>query len=255
MKKINEIKIIGESKNEISNFKNSTDLIKNLSNEEIEIVKATEQGILIGSMNPEELINFSSRVVKLANAKLGITNQSDQDLELTQELIFGDLMNYKGQTDMIILQALKSGLNGEFSTDGKVFFSSSAFVIWVKKFITDKKMPTLAKYQQNKAIVERETPKPPPTIEQRKKIINDLIYDHKEKLSEDIDFEFPFTCEKLYEEFELLEIFSWPRNDKFQIYANVKKEFLNISDSDAKTKSQHNAWIKYIASLIAPKFV
>lgn len=238
---------------ELKALENSKELIKNLSNDELEIIKAQHEGVLIGSMDTNQLIELSKRIVKTANAKLGLTAVTDEDLELNIELIYGDLQAFKGNTDKIILLALKCGLNGEFSSDGKVFFSSSAFVIWVKRFITDKKMPVLAKFQQNKAIAEREAPKELPSIEEQRQVMLAIIEDHKNILEKDIDHAFMFDCGVLYDNLGRAEMFQYSENEIMEIVILVCEKYPKLNSVQLLKKAKHQAWIKYILSLIVPE--
>jgi hypothetical protein len=243
---------------QVPNFKkkaleNSKELVKNLTNDELEIIKAQHEGTLIGAMDTNQLIELSKRIVKTANAKLGLTAVTDEDLELNIELIYGDLANFKGNTDKIILQALKCGLNGDFSSDGKVFFSSSAFVIWVKKFITDKKMPVLAKFQHNKAIAEREAVKDLPSIAEQRKVMEAIIEDHKAILEKDIDHAFMFDCGVLYDNLGRAEMFQYSDNEIMEIAILVCEKYPKLNSIQLLKKAKHQAWIKYILGLIIPK--
>lgn len=226
--------------------------LEKMTSSEIAIVQATE-GKRIGQMTENEKTLLAGKIVSIGNVRLGYKPKSDQETKTEIYLFVLDLNKFLGLTEQELLLALNSGLDGEFLKENEsVFFNSANFVQWCKKYIESKKMPAMTKHHNNKVVAERETVKPVPSMEVRKAVINEIILDHVEKLSENIDFDFIFDCGELYGELENVGIFQFSINEKFEIYDFIKKKYPNQNDEALRKKAKHEAWVRYIVSLIKP---
>lgn len=227
--------------------------LEKMDNSEIAIVQAT-QGKRIGQMSDNEKTILAAKVVSTGNIRLGYKPKGDSDTTAEIMLFVMDLNKFYGLTEAEVLLALNSGLDGEFLKEGEsVFFNSAYFVQWCKRYIESKKLPALKKHENNKAVAERDTPKPLPSITERREVLNAIIEQHKAILENDIEHEFMFDCGVHYDNLGRLGMFQFSDNELIDIVALVCKEYPKLNDEQLLKKAKHRAWVMYILGLIVPE--
>ena len=167
------------STNNLQVVQKGFDVPTKLSESEVTIVKASK-GKRVRDMTSNEINELALTVIGNARLRLGSKELSKDELKAETVLIVADLRDFNGLTSTEVQLALKSGLNGDFSKDGVVYFSSSNFVQWLKKWIAEKKQPVMKNYTAlEQARIEE---KPPPTLAEERKTIIQVINQHTEDL-------------------------------------------------------------------------
>lgn len=228
--------------------------LEKMTNSEIEIVKATTDGLRIGNMTENEKKVLAAKVYSTANVRLGYKAKSTEESKAEISVLYLDLSKFYGLTGTEVLLALNSGLDGEFLKENEtVFFNSTNFVQWCRKYIESKKMPAMKKHENNRVVAERETPKPLPSIKEQRAILNAVIEQHKAILEKDIDQAFMFDCGVHYDNLGRLDMFQFSDNELIEIVAMVCEKYPKLNDEQLLKKAKHQAWVKYILSLITPE--
>ncbi len=155
-------------KNALTVAQKGFELPQKLTESENLIVLATKS-VRIAELPEQDLRKLATQIVSTSRARLASKELTKDELLAEITMISDDLKGFKGLTSTEIHLALKSGLNGEFSKDGVVYFSSSNFVQWVKRWIAEKKQPVMKNYTALEQA--REDVKPPPSLEEYKALI------------------------------------------------------------------------------------
>lgn len=117
--------------------------------------------VRLANLDEEAKLNIVGKIFLTAKSRLGLNTTSKEDEMILRDVLLEDLEQFKGLTEVEILSALKSGLNGEYlgKNESSVFFNSSNFVQWVKKYIEQK-----AEVMKKVALAKKIEPaKPKPT--------------------------------------------------------------------------------------------
>lgn len=229
--------------------------LEKMNSSEIAIVQATE-GKRIGQMSENEKTLVASKIVSIGNIRLGYKPKSDQETKTEIYLFVLDLNKFFGLTELELLLALNSGLDGEFLKENEsVFFSSANFVHWVKKYIESKKMPAMAKHHNNKVVAEREMQKPVPTNDELKKIAIDNANFYVERFKND-NFEFlaggvQYLYENAVNAGILIEL---DEDIKCEIFL-VNDKFPLLNENEIEIKVKENLYRNFIHYLIEKNIV
>lgn len=167
------------STNNLQVAQKAFDLPAKLSESELSIVTASK-GKRIRDMSSNEINELALSVIGNARLRLGSKALSKEEIKAETVLIVADLRDFSGLTVSEVNLALKSGLNGDFLKEGNIYFSSSNFVQWLKRWIAEKKQPVMKNYTQlEQARIEE---KPPPSLAEQRKTIIQVINQHREDL-------------------------------------------------------------------------
>jgi DNA-dependent RNA polymerase auxiliary subunit epsilon len=232
--------------NEIIKAAEPSPELRRLNESEISIVKA-QSGRRISEMSNSEINKLAGEIIFLAKSRLGHNHNSGEELVAEIKLISCDLRGFKGLTSTEIHLALKSGLDGDFSNDGKVFFSSSNFVNWVKRWIDEKKRPVI----KHVTLVEqsKETTKPPPTDEEYKALTIQIANNYREALLKDKDFVVEFAS-TLYDDLVKFEIWEMPLEEKRILFEEIELKYKGASRGEQIIKAKNIAYNRFIALLV-----
>ncbi|MDI9863994.1 hypothetical protein QM480_06645 [Flectobacillus sp. DC10W] len=233
--------------NEIIRAAEPSQELRRLNDSEISIVKA-QSGKRISEMNNSEINKLAGEIIFLAKSRLGHSHNAGEELVAEIKLISSDLRGFKGLTGSEIHLALKSGLDGDFSNDGKVFFSSSNFVHWVKRWIDEKKRPVI----KHVTLVEqsKETTKPPPTDEEYKALTIQIANNYTEALRKDKDFVVEFAS-TLYDDLVKFEIWEMPLEERKILFEELQSKYKSTSRDQLIIKAKNIAYNRFIALLVA----
>ena len=85
----------------------------------------------------EQKVDLASKVWLYVKAKLSLRSENDAEDATNIMLITEDLNQFDSLTDAEIMLGLQMGLNGQFlsNRETNVFWNSSNFVLWIKKFV------------------------------------------------------------------------------------------------------------------------
>lgn len=220
--------------------------LRRLNESEMSIVKA-QSGKRISEMSNSEINKLAGEIIFLAKSRLGHNHNSGEELVAEIKLISCDLRGFKGLTSTEIHLALKSGLDGDFSNDGKVFFSSSNFVHWLKRWIDEKKRPVIKQV----TLIEqsKETTKSPPTDEEYKALTIEIANNYAEVLRQnrDVTIEFAST---LYDDLGKFEIWEMPLEDRKKVFEELQSKYKNTSRDELIIKAKNIAYNRFIALLV-----
>lgn len=111
-------------------------------------------------LSQSQRVQIASQVVALAKAKLSLRDRNKGEDEMDIKLILNDLEAFGNYSEDDIMIAVNNGLNGEYlnKSESTVFFNSSVFVQWIKKYYYEKNevLSKVAKENQK----EEKTPVP-----------------------------------------------------------------------------------------------
>ena len=111
-------------------------------------------------ISESQKLRIAMQVVALAKAKLGLKDKNRGEEEMDVKLILTDLEAFGNYSEDDIMIAVNNGLNGEYlnQSETTVFFNSSIFVQWIKKYYYEKNevISKVAKEKQK----EEKTPVP-----------------------------------------------------------------------------------------------
>lgn len=207
----------------------------NLSTSELQIYNATKSPIL-RTIEPTDKTKIAMEVYLLAKVKLGLNSISSEEEHATVSILLDDLENFNGLTKDEIILATKKGLNGEYlgPKDNQVFFNSSNFVQWVRKY-DDNKRSVLSKISNAK---QEDEPKPEP--------------DEATKKSQAIQIANMYA-EQLHKCKSVGETFKWAGGLNY-LYDFAKKYGLLVITEEQRTKliekfkGQHTNEAEFIAA-------
>jgi hypothetical protein len=191
----------------------------NLPKVEQEIYNASK-GELIKNLEDDSVLNLASKVMSLAKFKLGTKDVNASEEQAQILMLVDDIKEMQVLTQAEILNGLKKGLNGEYLNQGEnvVFFSSSNFVRWIKKYQQDKN-----EVMRKITMAKKEEPvKPVPSDSELKKMAINQINFYADKLKEakDNDKKFNWIAGGLHELYKMLI--------RFDIQTISKEEMLEI---------------------------
>ena len=230
-----------------------TELIKihsplaiNISNLQNKIVQAQASTKLM-LMLPSEKTEIASQIWAIAKMKLSLKSEN-QNEDMAQIMILTDDLELFGNlTKDEIMIGLKMGLNGEFlNKDQQVFFNSSNFVQWIRKYI-ERKQVELAELAK---LPKMETIKPVPSDQELKMMAINNANDHADLMVK-MGKDFKWIAGGLYQLYDYLVkfgLYECPESDKNRIKSKNYVSSLSEIELDATYKSAY--YKEFIQSMV-----
>jgi hypothetical protein len=230
-----------------------TELIKihspsaiNISNLQNKIVQA-QASIKLMLMLPSEKTDLATQIWAIAKMKLSLRSEN-QNEDMAQIVILTDDLELFGNlTKDEIMIGLKMGLNGEFlNKDQQVFFNSSNFVQWIRKYI-ERKQVELAELAK---LPKMETPKEPPSQEELKMMAINNANGHADlmvKMGKEFKW-FAFGYYQLYDHLVQFGLYECPEADKNRIKSKIYRPNLSQIELEALHKSAY--YQEFIQSMV-----
>jgi hypothetical protein len=230
-----------------------TELIKihlpsaiNISNLQNKIVQAQASTKLM-LMLPSEKTDLATQIWAIAKMKLSLRSEN-QNEDMAQIVILTDDLELFGNlTKDEIMIGLKMGLNGEFlNKDQQVFFNSSNFVQWIRKYI-ERKQVELAELAK---LPKMETIKPVPSDHELKMMAINNANDHADLMVK-MGKDFKWIAGGLYQLYDYLVkfgLYECPESDKNRIKSKNYVSSLSEIELDATYKSAY--YKEFIQSMV-----
>jgi hypothetical protein len=193
-----------------------------------------------------DTIGLAEMISMTVNSRMGWQPRSEKDEMAFLAMIERDIQKFPNLTQNEVLHILNLGLDGEF-TEGRVFFNSSEFVRWMKKYIETKRVPALKKKGQLDHQIKDEPISA--THQERLKSASDIANGYADSKREDPEFE-AFACSGLYQNLEFLGIYSMTEEQKMRVYHQVLNENPKKSDDEIRIKCQVKAYNEFISMLV-----
>jgi hypothetical protein len=213
----------------------------------VEISRSAADNPRIQEMTANGLTALALLILQQVQVRSGLRSKDQTDSGPVTEQIAQDLLKFRGLTKKEILQALTMGLDGDFNPDGRVFFSSTQFVQWVKAYINQAKAPVMKKHAQ--LLHQLPVASPEPTIEERVRIMQELIEGHVAQMAATPGFQV-WGASGLYTELEALGIYTAPADLKRGLYSRAKEIYPDYSEAQLKDVCKSAAYNEYIAQLV-----
>ncbi len=230
-----------------------TELIKihspsaiNISNLQNKIVQAQASTKLM-LMLPSEKTDLATQIWAIAKMKLSLRSEN-QNEDMAQIVILTDDLELFGNlTKDEIMIGLKMGLNGEFlNKDQQVFFNSSNFVQWIRKYI-ERKQVELAELAK---LPKMEIIKPVPSDQELKMMAINNANDHADlmvKMGKDFKW-IAGGLYQLYDDLVKFGLYECPESDKNRIKLKNYVPSLSDIELDATYKSAY--YKEFIQSMV-----
>jgi hypothetical protein len=230
-----------------------TELIKihspsaiNISNLQNKIMQAQASTKLM-LMLPSEKTDLATQIWAIAKMKLSLRSEN-QNEDMAQIVILTDDLELFGNlTKDEIMIGLKMGLNGEFlNKDQQVFFNSSNFVQWIRKYI-ERKQVELAELAK---LPKMETFKPVPSDQELKIMAINNANDHADLMVK-MGKDFKWIAGGLYQLYDYLVkfgLYECPESDKNRIKSKNYVSSLSEIELDATYKSAY--YQEFIQSMV-----
>jgi hypothetical protein len=205
---------------------------------------------VIKLLSESQKVQIAMKVVALAKAKLGLKDKNRGEEEMDVKLILTDLEAFGNYSEDDIMIAVNNGLNGEYlnQSETSVFFNSSIFVQWIKKYFYEKN-EVLSKVAKEK---QKEEKKPVPSNQELKKQAIDTANEYANQIRhcEKNDKKFTFIAGGLSILFDYLEQFKIPTISKEE-RIELWNKYANIQDvEERKLHCKTQGYIKFINSLV-----
>jgi hypothetical protein len=205
---------------------------------------------VIKLLSESQRLRLAMQVVALAKAKLGLKDKNRGEEEMDVKLILTDLEAFGNYSEDDIMIAVNNGLNGEYlnQSETTVFFNSSIFVQWIKKYYYEKN-EVLSKVAKEK---QKEEKTPVPNDQELKKQAIDTANEYANQIRhcEKNGTKFTFIAGGLSILFDYLEQFKIPtisREEKIELW----NKYSNIQDvEERKIHCKTQGYIKFINSLV-----
>jgi len=218
----------------------------NISNLQNKIMQAQASTKLM-LMLPSEKTDLATQIWAIAKMKLSLRSEN-QNEDMAQIVILTDDLELFGNlTKDEIMIGLKMGLNGEFlNKDQQVFFNSSNFVQWIRKYI-ERKQVELAELAK---LPKMETIKPVPSDHELKMMAINNANDHADLMVK-MGKEFKWIAGGLYQLYDDLVkfgLYECPESDKNRIKSKNYVPSLSDIELDATYKSAY--YKEFIQSMV-----
>jgi hypothetical protein len=205
---------------------------------------------VIKLLSESQRLRLAMQVVALAKAKLGLKDKNRGEEEMDVKLILTDLEAFGNYSEDDIMIAVNNGLNGEYlnQSETTVFFNSSIFVQWIKKYYYEKN-EVLSKVAKEK---QKEEKTPVPTDQELMKQAIDTAneYANQIRYCEKNDKKFTFIAGGLSILFDYLEQFKIPTISKEE-RIELWNKYSNIQDiEERKMYCKTQGYIKFVNSLV-----
>lgn len=205
---------------------------------------------VIKLLSESQRLRLAMQVVALAKAKLGLKDKNRGEEEMDVKLILTDLEAFGNYSEDDIMIAVNNGLNGEYlnQSETTVFFNSSIFVQWIKKYYYEKN-EVLSKVAKEK---QKEEKTIVPNDQELKKQAIDTAneYANQIRFCEKNDKKFTFIAGGLSILFDYLEQFKIPtisKEERIELW-NKYSSIQDIEERKMHCKTQ--GYIKFINSLV-----
>lgn len=217
--------------------------ITNLQNQIVQAQASTKLMLMLPSQKTE----IASQIWAIAKMKLSLRSEN-QNEDMAQIMILTDDLELFGNlTKDEIMIGLKMGLNGEFlNKDQQVFFNSSNFVQWIRKYI-ERKQVELAELAK---LPKMETIKPVPSDQELKIMAINNANDHADLMVK-MGKEFKWIAGGLYQLYDYLVkfgLYECPESDKNRIKSKNYVSSLSEIELDATYKSAY--YKEFIQSMV-----
>lgn len=217
--------------------------ITNLQNKIIQAQASTKLMLML----PSQKTDLATQIWAIAKMKLSLRSEN-QNEDMAQIVILTDDLELFGNlTKDEIMIGLKMGLNGEFlNKDQQVFFNSSNFVQWIRKYI-ERKQIELAELAK---LPKMETPKDPPSKDELKMMAINNANGHADlmvKMGKEFKW-FAWGYYQLYDHLVEFGLYECPESDKNRIKAKIYKPNLNEIELEALHKSAY--YQEFIQSMV-----
>jgi hypothetical protein len=230
-----------------------TELIKihspsaiNISNLQNKIVQAQASTKLM-LMLPSEKTDLATQIWAIAKMKLSLRSENKNEDMAQIVILTDDLELFGNLTKDEIMIGLKMGLNGEFlNKDQQVFFNSSNFVQWIRKYI-ERKQVELAELAK---LPKMETIKPVPSDQELKMMAINNANDHADLMVK-MGKDFKWIAGGLYQLYDYLVkfgLYECPESDKNRIKSKNYVSSLSEIELDATYKSAY--YKEFIQSMV-----
>jgi hypothetical protein len=230
-----------------------TELIKihspsaiNISNLQNKIVQAQASTKLM-LMLPSEKTDLATQIWAIAKMKLSLRSENTNEDMAQIVILTDDLELFGNLTKDEIMIGLKMGLNGEFlNKDQQVFFNSSNFVQWIRKYI-ERKQVELAELAK---LPKMETPKNSPSDQELKMMAINNANDHADLMVK-MGKDFKWIAGGLYQLYDYLVkfgLYECPESDKNRIKSKNYVPSLSEIELDATYKSAY--YKEFIQSMV-----
>jgi hypothetical protein len=205
---------------------------------------------VIKLLSESQRLRLAMQVVALAKAKLGLKDKNRGEEEMDVKLILTDLEAFGNYSEDDIMIAVNNGLNGEYlnQSETTVFFNSSIFVQWIKKYYYEKN-EVLSKVAKEK---QKEEKTPVPNDQELKKQAIDTAneYANQIRFCEKNDKKFTFIAGGLSILFDYLEQFKIPTISKEE-RIELWDKYAGIQDiEERKLHCKTQGYIKFVNSLV-----
>jgi len=223
--------------------------INNLSASEMQIYNA-QLSPRLSTLQPSDKTKIAMEVYLLAKIKLGLNSPSPEEEQATISILLDDLENFNTLTKDEIIIAHKKGLNGEFlgPKDNQVFFNSSNFVQWVRKYEENKRavMGKIANAKQEQETLEE------PSEEVLKLQAINIANMYADQLSKSKSvgetFKWAGGLNHLYDYAKKFKLLVMTEEQRAKLIAKFKDKFDNEAEFVAACKTQ--AYKDFIISLV-----
>jgi hypothetical protein len=205
---------------------------------------------VIKLLSESQRLRIAMQVVSLAKAKLGLKDRNRGEEEMDVKLILTDLEAFGNYSEDDIMIAVNNGLNGEYlnQSETNVFFNSSIFVQWIKKYYYEKN-EVLSKVAKEK---QKEEKTPVPSEQELKKQAIDTAneYANQIRFCEKNGTKFTFIAGGLSILFDYLEQFKIPTISKEE-RIELWNKYAGIQDiEERKIHCKTQGYIKFVNSLV-----
>jgi hypothetical protein len=221
------------------------------SRSESEVVEATKAK-LISSCSDEELIHLASKLISAVKFKLGLNTVNNIEEEVQIEMLVLDLRDFNHLTISEVSLALKRGLNGEYlnPNENQVYFNSSNFVIWIKKYLQSK-TDTMKKITNSGSSESEPSKKPSDAVLKAQAIETINFYASQLQKAQDHETNFTWIAGGLHVLYDIADSFKLirlSREEKLEIF---NKHMGILKDVEtAKQASKADGYKKFIHNLV-----
>lgn len=193
--------------------------LEKLTDREQALVSASQQGRKLRDLTPEQRLSMAEKLVKGAMFRLGHNSKNAAELSLLHNQIARDFAKFEGLTAAEIEMAVDAAIDGEFAgEEGVVVFSSANFCRWVKRWVDEKKRPTMAKWSQH--VHQQPAELPPPGDDTLRQMVRFNLTEFAQRRAADPSFRLPAAA-ALWEDVERLGIATMTPERKAEIFAEV----------------------------------
>lgn len=224
--------------------------LANLTEKESQIVEASQK-TKIKYYTDDQRIQLASRVFMIVKSKLGLRDWPETEQKAEILILSDDIKTFGGMSGEEVILAVKAGLAGDFLPSGQtqVFYNSSNFTIWLKKY-NEAKQPIMSKIVNGPQIEEKTMP----TIEERKKNAIDTANFYAERYAEAIekqkDYLIPYGgIWALYDELDFFKIINIDKKAKKDLLAKIQEKNPSLPIDVHITMAKSDLYIDFVSNM------